>query len=512
MGVRVEMVGTQFGVGPRGVPMPANISLANDGWICPAPILQNSNSTKISPQFNTESREAPPTLRLLSVFLSLDSTKCVMGSKFGYEYRYDFSMVDEDEINSKYKSASPKSIGARILLFDIRTKFIAVLRTDKEGEEERVLIDSEKYDTALYEDEPDDVRNRTMNVCCTKDANFRPNTTLDDDTREQSNILRRAVERTFADFLQNLQDNGGGSGSRNGRVAEQFRQYRPPNFNGRDGPAAVEEWFRSLERIFRVIECEDAQKITCATYQLIEDAGHWWEGVLRNQTEAEKLNFTWEGFKTAIMDKYFPQSYADQKENEFLHLQQGNMTVTDYERKFNALCRFAPHLVNTDARKSMRFAMGLRSEVSSILAGQGELPYAELVKRAEKVESITKKNVRGSGSGSGSGSVNEKRKWNEDNYGNNYKQARVGGNEQYAKKNNVPYCRDCGKQHLGVCLKGQGKCYRCHQSGHSINNCPRSNQKFGAPQDQDQRGNEQRQGGNARMYAMARDDAERDME
>ncbi|KAL3639718.1 Signal peptide peptidase-like [Castilleja foliolosa] len=193
MGVRVEMVGTQFGVGPRGVPMPANISLANDGWICPAPILQNSNSTKISPQFNTESREAPPTLRLLSVFLSLDSTKRVMGSKFGYEYRYDFSMVDEDEINSKYKSASPKSIGARILLFDIRTKFIAVLRTDKEGEEERVLIDSEKYDTALYEDEPDDVRNRTMNVCCTKDPNFRPNTTLDDDTREQSNILRRKM-------------------------------------------------------------------------------------------------------------------------------------------------------------------------------------------------------------------------------------------------------------------------------------------------------------------------------
>ncbi|KAL3616017.1 hypothetical protein CASFOL_040311 [Castilleja foliolosa] len=40
MGVRVEMVGTQFGVGPRGVPMSANISLANDGWICPAPILQ----------------------------------------------------------------------------------------------------------------------------------------------------------------------------------------------------------------------------------------------------------------------------------------------------------------------------------------------------------------------------------------------------------------------------------------------------------------------------------------
>ncbi|KAL3632730.1 COBRA-like protein 8 [Castilleja foliolosa] len=40
IGVRVEMVGTQFGVGPRSVPMPANISLINDGWICPAPICK----------------------------------------------------------------------------------------------------------------------------------------------------------------------------------------------------------------------------------------------------------------------------------------------------------------------------------------------------------------------------------------------------------------------------------------------------------------------------------------
>ncbi|KAL3626568.1 COBRA-like protein 7 [Castilleja foliolosa] len=47
MGVRVEMVGTQFGVGPRGVPMPANISLVNDGWICPAPIFQGNQTMNV---------------------------------------------------------------------------------------------------------------------------------------------------------------------------------------------------------------------------------------------------------------------------------------------------------------------------------------------------------------------------------------------------------------------------------------------------------------------------------
>lgn len=43
MGVRVELVGTQFGVGSPGVPMPTNISLVNDGWICPKPSMQGMN-------------------------------------------------------------------------------------------------------------------------------------------------------------------------------------------------------------------------------------------------------------------------------------------------------------------------------------------------------------------------------------------------------------------------------------------------------------------------------------
>lgn len=34
MQVQVNLVGTQFGVGPPDVPLPTNISLVNDGWIC----------------------------------------------------------------------------------------------------------------------------------------------------------------------------------------------------------------------------------------------------------------------------------------------------------------------------------------------------------------------------------------------------------------------------------------------------------------------------------------------
>ncbi|KAI3683943.1 hypothetical protein L1987_84459 [Smallanthus sonchifolius] len=42
MSVRVDLVGTQFGVGSRDVPMPTNISLVNDGFVCPRPTMNGT--------------------------------------------------------------------------------------------------------------------------------------------------------------------------------------------------------------------------------------------------------------------------------------------------------------------------------------------------------------------------------------------------------------------------------------------------------------------------------------
>lgn len=42
MSALIELVGTEFGVGSPAVPMPSNISLANDGFICPRPTMQGS--------------------------------------------------------------------------------------------------------------------------------------------------------------------------------------------------------------------------------------------------------------------------------------------------------------------------------------------------------------------------------------------------------------------------------------------------------------------------------------
>ncbi|XAR49666.1 hypothetical protein NMG60_11032932 [Bertholletia excelsa] len=57
MSVQIDLVGTQFGVGSPSIPMPANISLANDGFVCPTATLQGKSEMQVcctkDPKFKT---------------------------------------------------------------------------------------------------------------------------------------------------------------------------------------------------------------------------------------------------------------------------------------------------------------------------------------------------------------------------------------------------------------------------------------------------------------------------
>ncbi|XP_010551085.1 PREDICTED: COBRA-like protein 7 [Tarenaya hassleriana] len=58
MQARVELVGTQFGVAPPSVPLPKNITLANDGWVCPKATQRGKNILQVcckpDPNFKTD--------------------------------------------------------------------------------------------------------------------------------------------------------------------------------------------------------------------------------------------------------------------------------------------------------------------------------------------------------------------------------------------------------------------------------------------------------------------------
>ncbi|XP_022866463.1 uncharacterized protein LOC111386240 [Olea europaea var. sylvestris] len=197
--------------------------------------------------------------------------------------------------------------------------------------------------------------------------------------------LLRAVQDLGRQQAQATPHNATGGANTMSSIVEQFRRFKPPSLDGRGDPFAAEEWLRRLEGIFEHMNCNDAQKVSCAKFMLTDDAGHWWEFETRTRTTKQQRNLTWNQFKESLMGKYFPQSLKDQKEVEFLQLTQGNLPLGEYERKFERLSSYAPHTVNTELTKAKRFEMGLRPEIKGIMAAQQYTTYAEVVRRAQVI-------------------------------------------------------------------------------------------------------------------------------
>lgn len=70
-------------------------------------------------------------------------------------------------------------------------------------------------------------------------------------------------------------------------------------------------------------------------------------------------------FKTAFLEKCFPNNARSKKGIEFLELKRGNMTVADYTAKFEELSRLCPcyNGVGAEGSKCIKFESGIHREI-----------------------------------------------------------------------------------------------------------------------------------------------------
>ncbi|XP_028088651.1 uncharacterized protein LOC114289174 [Camellia sinensis] len=83
-------------------------------------------------------------------------------------------------------------------------------------------------------------------------------------------------------------------------------------FDGATDPLEAEKWLTEMEKLFPVFECTDDQKVTYATFMLQGIANDWWQMEKRIH-EHDANPYTWERFKKAFNEKYFPRSVRLQK-------------------------------------------------------------------------------------------------------------------------------------------------------------------------------------------------------
>ena len=95
-------------------------------------------------------------------------------------------------------------------------------------------------------------------------------------------------------------------------------------------------------------------------------------------------------FTQVFLSKLVRCSEREHKRTEFEGLQQGGMSVAEYEGKFHALARHAWMILPTEAERVRRFVKGLiipiRLGVSQVAASG--VPFQKVVDAAKELEMI----------------------------------------------------------------------------------------------------------------------------
>ena len=108
--------------------------------------------------------------------------------------------------------------------------------------------------------------------------------------------------------------------------------------------------------------------------------------ILEQKYEHDGVPLTWERFRDEFFDKYFPRSVRIQKEQEFIHLRQGNRSVAEYEAKFTELAKFVPRLVEIEQDRVHKFKMGLKTEIRRQVVPYELTTYASVVNKTLIIE------------------------------------------------------------------------------------------------------------------------------
>ncbi|XP_058113305.1 uncharacterized protein LOC131256415 [Magnolia sinica] len=175
---------------------------------------------------------------------------------------------------------------------------------------------------------------------------------------------------------------------------ERFQRHRPPTFAGTHRLEEAEYWLNRVTKLLQPLHCSEAKNVEFVSYLFEKEADLWWESVLR--PIPKNHIWTWEAFEARFNEKYIPQLYQHKRENEFLCLQQGGMSVAQYENHFTELSRYASEMIANEAIKMRRFTTGLRSGIRSKMCCASIRTYAELVEMSIRAEQDEERVARNS--------------------------------------------------------------------------------------------------------------------
>ncbi|XP_017620975.1 uncharacterized protein LOC108465159 [Gossypium arboreum] len=143
---------------------------------------------------------------------------------------------------------------------------------------------------------------------------------------------------------------------------DKIRKHGTEKFraNKDDDPKRAEFWLENTIRVFDKLSCTFEECLKCVISLLSDSAYYWWK-TLVSVVPHERV--TWEFFQEEFRNKYISERFMDQKHKEFIDLKQGRMMVTEYEREFIRLNKYAQECVSSEAKMCRRFEDELNEDI-----------------------------------------------------------------------------------------------------------------------------------------------------
>jgi hypothetical protein len=175
------------------------------------------------------------------------------------------------------------------------------------------------------------------------------------------------------------------------------------------------------------------------------------------------------------------------KLGEFLALNQGTKTVTQYLHAFNNLSRYATDMVNTDAKKIASFKRGLNPKMMKHVGTNMRIGFNDFVSDCLKQEknnniyvaSKTRKRAFESGLSQPRAPMANRPAYRSPAPGARFRPPqRKGQNAQQPQRNQKPFkmalpqAKAGQGSSSGVVAQVKGPCFNCNQPGHFAKFCP----------------------------------------
>ena len=122
-------------------------------------------------------------------------------------------------------------------------------------------------------------------------------------------------------------------------------------YDGNGNPEAAWLWLDRVNKIYTVMGYTDDQRVLFLGFLMEDRAKDWWDAVDRRYLDG----MSWDQFQLEFTDRFFPQSRKDSKIEEFFRLEQKNMSVSEYEKRFSELVRLVPYIQVDEVLKCKRF-------------------------------------------------------------------------------------------------------------------------------------------------------------